>query len=232
MPKLVKRPGTRKFRTGHCANGWCEGTKPKDSQGRPVPTCKDFTRCPCECHAIIDKIFETAGLERILQDISGYVRPERDYWMPGDDQDPLSIPSKPPAPDSDEVMPATTLPRKTAPSSPRTPTCKRRKGTLENEVLSICTECAADKYDWEACTTKLVSEEIRKMTEAEPPSTGAVQAVWERWVKLGFASFEKKPVRFTGFLVDDYSQAALDKLKFTTRQTKKRAKAAQRRGIR
>jgi len=235
LSKLVKGKGKRKFRTGQCMAGWHEGTKARDSKGNPAPTCRDFEHCPCPCHAEIDEIFRIAKLDRVLQENSEYRLPRRTYWMPGDDTDDVDAPfitggtlasESTSEPRAERLTPVTT------PSNDRTPTGRRHKGDLEIQVLLVCYEWTGDKYEWEQCTPKLVAEAIGRIHAVEPPSTGAVQAVWDRWVRLSFATYDKKPVRFGKFLVDDPSLATLDKIKLVDKQSRRRARSAERRGYR
>jgi hypothetical protein len=110
-----------------------------------------------------------------------------------------------------------------------TPTGRRARGQLEYDVLKICDDFAHDVYEWEYCTPKNVAEEIGKMHATEPPSTGAINAVWDRWEKLGFAVQDKKPSRFVKFEIDGSIQT-LDMLKIRARRDKKMGKAEAKRG--
>jgi hypothetical protein len=222
----------RKFRTGFCLNGWCEGTKPRSASGKPVPTCKDIERCPCNCHEILDEIFERAGRPRILVDNPDYMPSPRTWWMPGDDDtgdsNGLSTPDGIGTLDRPERPPMAPSRPGNGASVARTATGRRAKGSLEHEVLAVCTDWSNDVFDWDSCTPKLVAEEIGAKNAEENPSTGAIQAVWDRWVKLEFAVYEKKPVRFGKFLLEDFSVRSLETLK----RAKKRQKSQAKRGIR
>lgn len=216
----------RKVTSGFCLSGWHEGTKP---QG--IKTCPFFDSCPCKCHKDIDKMFEQIGEDRILIENPRYSpKRTRDYWMPGDpepDDDrieapPLSVESTEP-----DVEPA--LVRNDAPAMVRTATGRRAKGSLEEEVRYVCEQFSNEVFDWDICSPKRVAEEIGKLNATEPPSTGAIQAVWNRWEALGFAKQDKKPARFVGF-TDGSSQADLDAMKRADRMAKKRTKSRMKRG--
>jgi hypothetical protein len=110
-----------------------------------------------------------------------------------------------------------------------TPTGIRAKGQLENEVLAVCNDFAKGVYDWSDCTPKLVSEEIARKKAIEPPSTGAINAVWDRWEKLGFALQGKKPSRFVAFCVDG-SLLTLEDMKLKAKRQRRLSQAESRRG--
>jgi hypothetical protein len=112
-----------------------------------------------------------------------------------------------------------------------TPTGRRAKGTLEIDVLRVCEEFSRNEYEWEYCTPKNVAERIAKTYAIESPSTGAINAVWDRWEKLGFAVQDKKPSRFVRFEIDG-SEATLNMLKMRTKRDKKRTQSEIKRGIR
>jgi hypothetical protein len=118
-----------------------------------------------------------------------------------------------------------------APTFPTTPTGRKARGELEYEVLAVCADFAADVFDWETCTPKLVAAEIGKREAKEPPSTGAINAVWQRWEQLGFASHNKKPLRFLFFNQPEHSASDLQSLKVKTRRAKRRSLTEAKRGV-
>jgi hypothetical protein len=123
-------------------------------------------------------------------------------------------------------VPSPTPPR---PSFTATPTGRRARGQLEYDVLRVCREYSENYYDWDACTPKLVAERIGIQNAIEPPSTGAINAVWDRWEKLQFAEQAKKPSRFVGFLGPS-DDATLDRMKSKVKREKKRTQAEIKRG--
>lgn len=237
--------------TGHCANKQCEGTKPKSSSGTPMPVCLSWEWCKCKCHADITKMYKLVELPREEPsqnpDYVAWARSQRHaFAMPEEPFDGpttvLSIPDDTGAPLGDERPstgqqdgPAATIPAAhPAPAQPvfmPTPTGRRAKGQLEYDVLQVCGEFTRDVYEWSICTPKLVAERIGHMNGTEPPSTGAINAVWDRWERLGFAKQDKKPSRFVCFEVDG-SIATLEKMKVQIKRQKKRGEAEARRTLR
>lgn len=250
MPPKKKADGKLKYVTGFCANKQCEGTKPKSPSGAPMRTCEFWETCPCKCHAQITEMYELTGMDRESPEQSAeyleWVRVQRhQFVMPSPfDVDPvagLSSSDGTDTPLGDEGPVATPYGTPATPLSTGarhpvepvfapTPTGRRARGQLEYDVLQICDEYSRDVYEWEYCTPKLVAERIGKMNEAEPPSTGAINAVWDRWEKLGFAKQDKKPSRFVCFEVDG-SIRTLEKMKVEVKRNKKRVQAEIRRGI-
>jgi hypothetical protein len=146
--------------------------------------------------------------------------------LPDDDR-PVVVPSRPALGGVSTPEPVT-LP---APRFTPTPTGRRAKGQLEYDVLTVCDEYSRDVYEWEYCTPKLVAERIAVMNqEPELPSTGAINAVWDRWEKLGFAKQDKKPSRFVSFVVDG-QPATLEMLKARTKSERRRAAGEAKRGV-
>lgn len=247
MPPKVKK----KLISGFCANGQHEGTKPVSFNGAPMRSCDLWENCGCTCHGKITEMYQLAGMDREPPEQSvdylAAMRAQRAefampslYDMPPDT--PLSTPDGTGTPPDVERVVAT--PERAAygtneppphgtvePTFDPTPTGRRARGQLEFDVLKICDEFSRDVYEWEHCTPKLVAERIGHMYATEPPSTGAINAVWDRWEKLGFAKQDKKPSRFVCFEMDG-SLVTLQMLKAKVRSDKKRLRADQRRGVR
>ena len=226
---MAARKGRRKFRSGWCQSGFCEGTKPDG-----IKTCDDFEKCPCECHLKIDKLFEAAGEPRILIENPNHhpFSKKRTYWMPGDPEpNGDSILGLPEPVESTENDAQPSLIPRDQPRAERTATGRKQKGGLEVEVLHVCSEFVHGVYEWEHCTPRLVAEAIGTQNAEEPPSTGAVQAVWNRWEKLEFAVQAKKPARFVRF-TSDHSIYDLERRKSDDRKAERLRKAAERRGVR
>lgn len=254
--------GRMKHPTGFCsqyipvaAQGH-EGTKPRDASGNPMRVCTFWETCPCNCHQKIDEMFAMTGSERRpAQQSAEYLQIVAENGLRHDQnmreiedavaKTALSIAVPAVVGGGMEGVSATvpgvaqggdsvTL-RPTARVFDPTPTGRRAKGQLEYEVLKVCYDFAAEVFDWELCTPKLVAERIATVNAIEPPSTGAINAVWNRWEALDFAKQDKKPSRFVGFTVDleDGDPAIiLDRLKSKTKREKKRGQAAQARVIR
>lgn len=223
-----------KMKTGHCLQGWCEGSKAVDWRGNPAPTCKMMLTCPCDCHTMLDKMFAMTGHERLPMDVSGYVPPHRDYWMPSDAPDvPLDASSDDPGIPTPETL-EDPLERILATRTERdfgpTPTGRTAKGQLEGWVLAQCDIWVIDKPGF-PCTPKWISDHIADDEGVSPPSVGAVDAVFKRWVKLGFAVIESKPTRFTGY-TDEGSLVGLDVMKEKAKKSARLKQADDRRNLR
>lgn len=220
-----------KLRTGFCSNGWCEGTKAKDWRGNPAPTCKFIFTCPCDCHVKLDKLFEMSGRERVEVDSSGYVPPPRTFWLPSDDPLPiLSRSSNTTAAVVVESPVPDLVPSRVDTSYTPTPTGRAARGELESWVRRECDDWLIDQPG-SPCTPSYLADAIARVQAVSPPSVGAINAVFERWVKLGFATVDKKPTRFTGYTKVGI-ELGLEGMKARVKREKAQAAANQKRGIR
>jgi hypothetical protein len=240
--------GRDKFVSGFCNEygkiGQHEGMKP-EAGGKPMPTCKFWDSCPCKCHYDIDRMYQMIGQPRTAPvedeykpDIGHFVLPEEplpvhaDALSSANGVNGHAIPEGIGAPVPRAVRIA---------SLPPTPSGRRHRGQLEYDVLDICERWmddenvfGADKHPGpEQCTPKWVAEVIADEQNVPTPSTGAIQAVWDRWEKLGICTQAKKPARFTGWVGEFNGTAAmLDRIKASKKRQDKSAKAAQKRGFR
>jgi hypothetical protein len=222
-----------KYRTGFCQQGFCEGTKPRSYSGKAIATCKFFATCPCKCHKDLDLLFKMSGKDRL----EAVPNPEwtpapREFWLPSDDpaymprysstHDAVSPPViiESPAPD---LVPATV-----AHSYAPTATGRAARGELESWVKTKCDEWLVEKYQT-MCTPSWISEEIGHDQAIKPPSVGAISAVFDRWVKLGFAVVAKKPTRFLHY-TDEGKRLGLDGMKARARRQRDLAQAELKRG--
>lgn len=220
-----------KFRTGFCINGWHEGDKAVDWKGAPVPTCTHYMKCPCSCHGELDRLFEITGRERILVESSGYEPPHRTWWMPSDDPLPaLSTVNGAPVTELLESPDPTRIPATLRPAFKPTPTGRAARGELELWVKEWCDIWLVDEST-SPCTPAWLSEKIARDKAIDPPSIGAISAVFVRWEKLGFAVFKKKPTRFVGYTQEGI-ELGLDKLKARVKRIRKQTQSNLRRGIR
>ena len=228
--------GRDKFLTGYCNSinkpAQCEGTKPRSLTGNPMKTCERFFSCPCECHWRVDEMFRITGLERKLVPNPEYQTPVSDFVMPEITEDPVGDVAATSAPvigHPDDEPPTT------APSAPavaplaqrRTETGRAARGGLEAQVWDACFNMPGD----DDLTPKQIVEWIAEKYKIPTPSTGAVNAVWERWVKLDFATLGKKPNRFTGFQHEG-TWEELVRMKGSAKRQAKSAKTAMRLGRR
>lgn len=179
------------FVTGYCNSGWHEGFK------IDKPTCKFWVTCPCECHARISLMAELTNTDRAMVDNSTYV-PDREAFVRVSLAESVqaSLLSKPnvtlkesPAPGIVPIV----LEKKFDPTA----TGRAAKGELESWVRQITDIWAVEGGT--NCTPTYVSEAIGKSRGINPPSSGAVHAVFMRWEQIGFAVIERKPTRFSGY---------------------------------
>lgn len=191
-----------KYTTGFCQVGFHEGTKAKGASGKPVMTCASVDICHCKCHATITAMFEQAGLPRVVQVNPEYQVDRSRYVMP----DPVEVEAQRaanrlPSPDAQVkvALPRNPLEVTTAPTYNETPTGKRARGQLEAQVLAVCSAFTRGLIEEEFLTPVVIGNEI---DEVEPPSAGAIGAIFNRWVEIGFAVCEKGPVRFVAFTPD------------------------------
>lgn len=245
--------GRNKYPTGFCssyipldAQGH-EGTKPVNRMGNPIKICPFPDTCPCTCHQEVDNMYAMAGLPRPeLEQTHEYLESLRSQTHSEFVQDVVetvesSALSNAGGTDTHRDNEGTyagqqgsvrgtlgAAQRGTRAFNP-TPTGRRARGQLEYDVLTVCQEFARDIYEWIDCTPKLVAERIGIMNATEPPSTGAINAVWDRWEKLGFAEQAKKPSRFVKFSGSGTAQE-LDALKLQVKRDARRTRAEARRG--
>jgi len=239
----------RKFATGFCNQ--YQPLKAQGHEGDKVPrkVCEFWDTCPCMCHYQIDQMFEMVGMPRPPAEQSpeyaemvSKIQLETQAMLDtlptfGRFSGPLSS-SDDTIPHPEDEVPFTghaggTLDVSAARVQPLfapTPTGRRARGQLEYDVLLVCMEFAAGKFEWEHCTPKMVSEEIGNRYAIEPPSTGAINAVWDRWDKLGVIEQAKKPSRLVRFLIEDLNPQKLDAIKSKHKREIKRSVSEHRRG--
>lgn len=204
--------------SGFCGIGSHEGSKRISPSGKPLKTCTLYEQCKCDhptCHSFFDRMFAEAGLPRIAVDNSGYHVEDAGFIRPT----PTIVEATPILSSGnaalepgtlESVAPGIAPPVKRAEYGP-TASGRAARGQLEAQVNSTCTTWVVDEIKY-ACTPKYISEEIAKSEGIKPPSTGAITAVLERWTKIGYATMEKKPTRFTGF-TEKAVQLGLEELK-------------------
>lgn len=193
--------------TGFCAIKHCEGTKPKGIlSGTPMKTCmrgSEMTSgapavCKCACHVKIDKMYEMLDMVRVVTQNPDYKPVERTWVMPTTEERMLQRESSNPSKPAPVVMPSImpdVLPPTVVVTRNESASGHRVKGALEDEVKQVTDLWVALKPK-DPCTPAWVAE---KINAENPPSTGAISAVFDRWAEYGFASTEKKPTRFTGY---------------------------------
>lgn len=234
--------------------GFCNPYQPLSGQSHEGDkvnrrVCDFWDSCPCYCHYMIDQMYEMAGLPREPAEQGAEYLAKRDHARLETDLMLESITRNLrqstilsndidtfPRVDIEGTAAGQldsahgTLDQPLRPQFAPTPTGRRARGQLEYDVLEVCNDFASGVYDWEYCTPKLVAEQIGKKYAVEPPSTGAINAVWDRWEKIEFAVQDKKPSRFVKF-TGKSTPEDLELLKGRMKRQKKRTVAEQRRGI-
>jgi hypothetical protein len=191
-----------KYVSGFCGIKACEGTIPLNVNGNALPTCKMWQTCACDCHLEYDKMFSMTNTERIAVNNSKYEPASHAWIMPDWDELALArLSSNPVAATAPGVIKSelpdeipATVSREWTP----TPTGRAARGELESQIKWACDVWMVDK-DPEFCTLSHVSEEIGKHYGIRPPSLGAIDAAWKRWVLIGFANIATKPIRFESY---------------------------------
>lgn len=194
-----------KFPTGFCAAGFHEGTKAKDASGKPTKVCEFWQSCNCPCHMTLDKMYALSGMPRVPVENPEYRRPHSEFWMPSaEDRAMMHVSSNSGVTDAPVVI-ESPIPEAIPASIRRdftpTPTGRSGRGQLESWVKEACDEWIVEKYSW-PCTPSWIAEWVQKNKGVGNQSQGAVNAVFERWTKLGFAVIEKKPTRFVRYTPD------------------------------
>lgn len=217
-----------KYKTGFCQNGDHEGSARKSPTGKPKKTCDWWKRCPCDCHIQFDRMFAMSGMPRQVVDNSGYSPDHGGFWMPSLEERArmaaLSKTTGPVAPRIEEsplpdAVPATIV-------RVFTPTASGRAapGELELWVKQHCDIWLVEAERF-PCTPAYLSEEIGRAQGIKPPSVGAITAVFQRWVKIGFAEIGAKPARFIKY-TDDGVRLGLEGCKTRHKMKRKSAEAA------
>jgi len=147
-------------------------------------------------------MFQMSGMDRQVVDNSGYSPEHGGFWMPTLEERArmavLSKSSGPVAPRVEESPLPDAVPATIVRTFTPTNTGRAAPGELELWVKQHCDIWLVEKYPF-PCTPAWLSEEIGKTQGIKPPSVGAISAVFERWVKIDFASIAKKPTRFEGY---------------------------------
>jgi hypothetical protein len=200
--------------TGFCSIGSHEGTKPKSPSGKPMKVCEAWETCSCDCHASITKMCEMVGQPRLPMPNPEYVTPERTYWMPRDEPG-FGLPEAHPEINAGGVAVAEKVITVTA-------TGRTQRGGLEFWVQRECLAWLVDRDPEYGMPVRILSDEIGRIEGINPPSQGAIAAVFDRWVKYGYAIIsEDRPKRFLG-LTEQGEKMGLD---WCRANAKKQAKA-------
>lgn len=232
IPKGMDCPNKKNhmmvYPTGFCQNGDHEGTARKSYRGNPKKSCPNWMYCPCQCHIAFDQLFAMSGRERTLVDNSGYSPDRGGFVMPSmEERARLHILSRShgasapiveesPAPD---LVPATIV-RSFAPTT----SGRAAPGELELWVKQQCDIWLVENEKF-PCTPAYLSVEIGKARGVNPPSVGAISAVFDRWTRIGFGQIEKKPTRFVRY-TEQGIQLGLEGCKEKFKRSRRSAEAA------
>lgn len=173
--------------------------------------------CSCECHARVTKMFEEFGMERIAQQNPEWSPAPRTFWMPTPEE---RVQLRMQELELEKRMQRNPLEVTAITYRDQTPTGQRARGQLEDEVLLVCSQFTRGELDEEVLTPAVIA---RLIDDVQPPSVGAIGAVFSRWVKVGFANCPKRPVRFESFTVEGM-QRGLEYMK-TKHKLKARAES-------
>lgn len=216
---LIKEGKKYPLKSGPCSHSWCEGTRPVSWRGVPVQVCGNWQLCPCSCHDRVTRLFQLADSPREVMLNPEYRRPERTFYMPvfGVDYGLSSALLDAGAETLDGVKRAPLVPREPGTFAP-TPSGRAARGELESQVYEVVGEWMIQPEG--LCTPQFVSDEIARVQHVAPPSTGAISAVFDRWVAYGYAVTAKKPVRLVG-LTDEGKTSGLEFLKLQFKRTRR-----------
>lgn len=222
-----------KYKTGHCSHGWCEGTKATDWRGEPASTCKMWANCPCKCHLVYDQLYAAGNLPREVVNNSEYRVDKSLFSMPTPEEraamHALSDTKRPDAPVLVESPLPDAVPATIRRTFTPTATGRAARGELESWVKEQCDIWMVEQ-DGSLCTPQLLADEIARAQGIKPPSVGAISAVFDRWVKLGFAVIEKKPTRFIKYTPEGV-RIGLDGCKEKAKRDKRLKQGAESRRI-
>jgi hypothetical protein len=202
------------YKSGHCIAGRHEGAKQLSMRGALLPACNGAP-CGCECHGVFDQMAE------FIKEQLG-----ADVVVPTAPAIALSPRSNVPTPVAANVTVATdrSTAARTHPGLPpdhpgdepqSTGNGRRARGSLDWEVKKVCDAWVSTGTDV-PLTPKMASALI----DGGQTSTGAVDAVWRRWVQIGFAITASKPTRFIGY-TEKGIEKGLHRIKFEKKKAVK-----------
>lgn len=199
----VQRPKT--YRTGFCALGQCEGLNPTNYRGQSLPTCKcTSAECACKCHKMYDEMYQikiemgkaSADEPREIINNSRYVSAPSPYVLPdayslmAAREERRAAHKRPDDPDAVVIGRHVFAP---------TPTGMRAPKQLEFQVLDVLLKWVDPTFEFVPPDPKLIAFKIGEK-EGSEPSTGAIHAIFVRWVAIDFGKFQNRPARFLGFV--------------------------------
>jgi hypothetical protein len=193
------------YKSGLCGIGAHEGDNPKNRWGNSLPTCTCTSQqCACDCHKKLDQMFEMTGQPRITLNFSSYTPDKGGFVMPdwneiAKERVSSRINGTATAPRRIESADPATVPATIRRDYADTPSGRMAPGKLEDYVKEACDDWWAN-FPLSFCSPAWVCDWIldHKLVEKRP-SEGAVNSVFNRWEKIGFAVIARKPVRFQGY---------------------------------
>lgn len=187
--------------SGYCGIGSCEGTSPTSFTGKPMKVCVAYDICTCSCHKKFDSMYQKIHEPRVGHQNPNYEpAPPIDLtWMDEPNAGPVQVITAPPKVEyADKPSELTPGLLESAREFEPTYDGYRRRGQLEAEVQRVCNRAMLGEFD-ENCTAKFVAEQI---DPDNPPSTGAIGAVFKRWESYGYAVINKHPVYFKRLTIE------------------------------
>lgn len=191
------------YKTGFCGIGHCEGTSPVSPSGKPMKVCTFYEGCSCDCHKKFDRMYKMANETRRIHQNPKYVPytyPDLSEFLAVQaDDDAASIVGVGVTPEPRE-RPSETAPGllESARTFTGTATGYRQRGQLEAEVQKVANRAMMGEFD-ELMTPQVIAEII---DPSNPPSTGAIGAVFNRWERIGYAKIHRKPLYFQRLTVE------------------------------
>jgi hypothetical protein len=190
-----------------------------------MKTCHLYLTCTCSCHEELDKMFEMAEQPRILVENSEYVPDRGSYIMPRVEELLEARRERERQEGRESIAEADEAEILSGNVFAGTATGRRNPRQLEYQVLVACLKVCWPAQDVVPVTPKWIGEIIAEVEKIAPPSTGAIQAIWDRWVQIEFClPYGRKPVRFLGFNSDE--KPTVDSLDLAREQYKKTEKFA------
>jgi len=176
-------------------------------------------------------MFAMTGQERVPIPNPEYDPPLSEFLMPYvpdpvPDHDAATGDGVMTPPDLEHPVDGATVPAAAMLASRRTPTGRAARGGLESQVWEAC-----HAIEQEPLTPKVIGSWIAEKYKIPTPSSGAINAVWDRWTKIGYSEQAKKPNRFLKFTGDGTWEELL-RIKARTKTAKRSAESAARRGFR
>ena len=186
--------------SGFCGIGSCEGTSPTSPSGKPMKVCVAFGLCECSCHAKFDSMYAKMGEERVEHQNPHYepAVPVDLTWMDQEKELPKPKPAAPEIKFQDRPSRTAVGLLESSREWEGTVNGYRHRGQLEAQVQQVCNRAMMGEFD-EHCTARFVAEQI---DPDNPPSTGAIGAIFKRWEACGYAVINKHPVYFKRLTIE------------------------------